>query len=88
MNSQEQEDDDLPDPEEPEESDQDEYLGSMDTEPCPFCKRQIAEGVDVCPHCGNFIVWEDHRRSRWLLITVLVLLGVFLIGLLLWGRVF
>ena len=30
-----------------------------ETVACPFCGREVVEGADVCPKCGNFIGGSD-----------------------------
>ena len=52
-------DDEDRDPEEPEDFDRDDDPFGTDTEPCPFCKREIHDQTDICPHCGNFISRDD-----------------------------
>lgn len=31
--------------------------------PCPYCKREMAEDVEQCPHCENYISREDAPRE-------------------------
>ena len=26
---------------------------------CPYCKRKITKGIEVCPHCGSYLSWGD-----------------------------
>jgi predicted nucleic acid-binding Zn ribbon protein len=61
----------------PLESDQDptdEYGGDdVETVPCPYCGKSIAEGAEICPHCRSFISFEDaprSRQARWILLGV------------------
>ena len=50
-----------------------------DTTVCPFCGREVVEGADVCPKCGNFIGGSDDARKRihprWVILTAVVLLA-------------
>jgi len=27
---------------------------------CPYCKRKITKGIQVCPHCGSYLSWGDN----------------------------
>ena len=46
--------------------------------PCPYCKREIAEEAEQCPHCENYISKEDapgESKSRfWIVLMVLAML--------------
>ncbi|HZZ42730.1 MAG TPA: hypothetical protein VFE58_07315 [Tepidisphaeraceae bacterium] len=81
--------DDERDPEEPEDFDRDDDLDGTDTEPCPFCKRQIHEKTDICPYCGSFILHDLARPPRpgvvWL-ITAIGLLIMMILAILLYGQ--
>jgi hypothetical protein len=74
------EDDDAVDPDAPDESDMDaDDDDDVDTVPCPYCRRPVAEHADICPHCRNFISFEDapRRRPLWILVAALLaLIGV------------
>jgi predicted nucleic acid-binding Zn ribbon protein len=79
----EKEDDDdmLDERDEPLESDLDD--GEDDaTSACPYCGRAVFEQAEICPHCRNFISFEDspRRHARW--IWAAVILG--LISMLWW----
>ena len=67
-----------PDPDE-------EFDGSDDddeeepTVPCPYCRKEIHEDSQHCPHCGNFISKEDTppaRKPWWLILGTLACLYV------------
>ena len=89
-------DDDV-DPEAPDESDMDpdgadgDDDDGVDTVPCPYCDRPVLEDAEICPHCRNFLSFEDAPRHRplWILVAaILALIGFgwwvvwFLIGIL------
>jgi hypothetical protein len=50
------------------------------TVPCPYCKREISEGAQWCPHCENYLSREDAppssggRSWAWIVVMVLALL--------------
>jgi predicted nucleic acid-binding Zn ribbon protein len=75
----EDEADDLNDSEGPDASDIDESdEDESETLACPICGKEVYQDVDVCPHCGNFII-PDAPRSRfrmWYLVIVVVVIGV------------
>ena len=80
--SQRQDDDydDDRDPEEPEDFDRDDDPFGTDTEPCPFCKREVHDQTDICPHCGNFIPRDEDRPVQvgtiWLVTAGVLLLAI------------
>jgi predicted nucleic acid-binding Zn ribbon protein len=41
---------------------------------CPYCQKEISEQAEVCPHCRNFISFEDapRRYPPWLIAGVVV----------------
>ncbi len=44
---------------------------------CPYCQREIPEGVPHCPYCENYVSDEDLPHARkpwWIIIGVLVCL--------------
>lgn len=49
--------------------------------PCPYCREEIFDDVEVCAHCGNYISKEDMAwtRSR-VKTTALAVLVISLIG--------
>ena len=54
---------DLADREAPDPADTDGDDGAdADVMPCPFCGRDMYDGADVCPHCGNFVSAGDAPR--------------------------
>lgn len=85
-------DPDLRDPEEPDDFDRDDDDSeeATDTDPCPFCRQEVHAQTDICPHCGNFIIWDEHRgrspRGLWILLVGLILLVLSGLGVLLFGQ--
>ena len=70
-----EDDDDL---EDPQPSDQDDSEDE-DTLPCPFCRKPVYERADLCPHCGNFIAFQEqsaYPRKLWFVVGVVLALGV------------
>ena len=54
------------------------------TIPCPYCKREIHEESQRCPHCGSYISEEDAApaiKPWWIIIGVLLVLAVIYIWL-------
>ena len=79
----EDDDDGVVDREAPDESDMDPDDGDddhgVDTVPCPYCGRPVYEHADICPHCRNFISFQDAPRHRplWIVVAAtLALIGV------------
>jgi hypothetical protein len=82
VNDQEDDDDSGDDERDgPDDADVDEN-GSVDTEPCRHCKRQISEYAEVCPYCGNYVSREEltERKSVWIVIGAAILLVVILVS--------
>jgi hypothetical protein len=77
-------DDDADDREDPDPSDQDDDgdEASVDELPCPFCRKPVYEGADVCPHCGNFITFGQPQstRKRWVLLGIVLVLIAAIMG--------
>ncbi len=53
------------------------------TEPCPYCRREVIEGVDRCPYCENYLSAEDappraNRTAFWLVMMALALFAAVL----------
>ena len=49
------------------------------TVPCPYCRREIHEESQRCPHCGQYISQEDAPpgpKPWWLIVGVLLCLFV------------
>lgn len=54
----------------PDEDDSDELLDEFDDPaedencviPCPGCGVEIFDDVEMCPHCGEYVI---HSRSPW-----------------------
>ncbi len=46
---------------------------------CPYCRKEILEETDICPHCGNFISKEDapFNQPLWLTIAAILALAGF-----------
>ena len=72
---------DLDDRDDPLEQDMDENDDPA-VVPCPYCRAEILEDVDVCPKCGNFISFEDapRRRPWWVVAGVVVCVVVVVLG--------
>ena len=66
--------------EEPDESDRDNGDDSA-TVPCPYCRKEVYEAAEVCPHCRNYLSSEDAppNHRRWLVTGVVLCLLVVLI---------
>jgi predicted nucleic acid-binding Zn ribbon protein len=85
MTARDDDDDILDDTELPDESDLDD-TDEDETQPCLFCGQPVYEQADVCPHCGNFISFEDssptaqRRYPLWILIGLLLALAVMVLG--------
>ncbi len=47
--------------------------------PCPYCKREILEDAERCPHCENYVSREDAPPSSkswvWVVLMALALLA-------------
>lgn len=56
----EADDDMFDDHDDPLESDMDD---SDDPEliPCPYCKKPITEEAEICPHCHNYVSFDEPR---------------------------
>ncbi len=59
---------------------------SVDTEPCPYCRKPICEGAERCPHCGSYISIEDapRRYPRWIIVGVVLCLLAVLVWIVCW----
>lgn len=47
------------------------------TVPCPYCREEISEEAERCPHCGNYISAEDappQPRSKFVVVMMIVTL--------------
>jgi hypothetical protein len=55
--------------------------------PCPYCRKEMSELAEVCPHCGSYISSEDapRRRPWWLLAGVAVTMAAVLLAWVLRG---
>ena len=76
-------DDELDDPEDPDESDQDSDHGfneQIDEAPCPYCRKPVYEHAEICPHCRSYISREEapRRVPRWFWIGIILVLAVVL----------
>jgi hypothetical protein len=51
------------------------------TVPCPYCKREIFEEAQWCPHCENHVSQEDAPPSQrswfWIVMMLLALAAAF-----------
>lgn len=54
------------------------------TVPCPYCKREIAEDSERCPHCENYLTGEERptgstpRSGFWLVMMILAMFAALL----------
>jgi len=74
-----------PDLDDADEDDGDEYA---ETIRCPHCKREVYEGAEQCPKCGEYLTDEESPRTghpRWVIVTAVVMLAAFLYSLVRWG---
>lgn len=76
-----EEEEDWEDREDPEEADQDED-DDPGLVPCPYCRHEVSEDAELCPHCGSFVSIEDAppKRPRWIVISTLLLIVVILVA--------
>lgn len=47
------------------------------TVPCPYCRREIHEDAEWCPHCEQYISDEDappQRKPWWVIVGVIACL--------------
>ena len=53
---------------------------------CPYCRRQISEEAQRCPHCGSYLSDEalPRRRPWWWIVAVILLLLLLLRYLMRW----
>ena len=48
-----------------------------DTNPCPYCKKDVYEGAEQCPSCGNYLSEEDARSApTWIIVGGLICLVI------------
>ena len=50
-----------------------------DTQPCPYCHRDIHEDAVRCPYCENYLSREDEPgggRSKWFYLVLFLALVV------------
>ncbi len=50
---------------------------SMETVPCPYCRRQVPEDAPRCPYCHRYISDEDappERKPWWVILGVIACL--------------
>jgi predicted nucleic acid-binding Zn ribbon protein len=78
-----EDDDDVEDRDDPDPSDQDDGEDDdVDTLPCPYCGKPIAEQAELCPHCRSFISFEDAPRRKpawiWLAVALALIAAVML----------
>lgn len=56
------------------------YADEPGTLPCPYCKKEISELAEICPHCKSYISFEDvppEPKPLWFVITSVLLILVF-----------
>ena len=64
--------------------------GAPGYEPCPYCEKLLYENADLCPHCGNFINFDELSSGRpgWfklgLGLALFGMLGAAVMGVLFW----
>ena len=65
------------DREDPDPSDQDSSDDEdEDTLTCPFCRKPVYERADICPHCRNFITFDDTKTNRKLWVWIGIVLAL------------
>ena len=50
-----------------------------DTIPCPHCRKEIYDGAEQCPYCGQYISAEDsplEARPLWIVIAAVLCLAL------------
>ena len=50
------------------------------TIPCPYCRREIHEDAERCPHCERYISDEDappQRKPWWIIVGTLACFYIF-----------
>jgi hypothetical protein len=50
------------------------------TIPCPYCRREIHEDAERCPHCERYIADEDappERKPLWIIVGSLACFYIF-----------
>ena len=50
-----------------------------DTIPCPHCEKEIYDGAEQCPYCGQYISEEDAPRDRrpgWIILGASICLAI------------
>lgn len=60
---------------------------SLDVLPCPSCGQDVSELAEWCPHCQSAISSDESRRprrSRWIVVTALLLMLAFALAVLRW----
>ena len=64
----------------------DDDADAQDTQPCPFCGREIWEKADLCPHCGNFVAFPEMPTGRpmWFWIALVLAFVVMCLSVLLY----
>src|SRR4051812_19769256 len=80
----EDEDDDREAPDPSDMDSDDDADDEPDTVPCPYCRRPVYEGAELCPHCRSYLSDEDapRRTPWWLIAGVAVCLAVVLLWVL------
>ena len=58
------------------------------TQPCPFCGKEVYELAEICPHCHNYIAPDEPgRKPLWFTVAVVLCLVAFLVWFVQWLRV-
>ena len=58
----------------PSEADLERFSGV--TRPCPKCKADLYDEVEICWKCGHHLSAKDEGPASWIVVTVIVLLTV------------
>ena len=58
-----------------------------DTQPCPFCGKEIWDKADICSNCRNFVAFPEvavHQRPVWFWVALVLAFVVICLSVLLY----